>query len=195
MMTIFVFFRPFLLQINSITFKTKAMSVYLSHCFFCVCVSASPLFACVDLRRHCFCLYLLYCFLHVCIWVTVFACVYLFCFFACVYFRHSLLRVIICITIFAHMYLRHCFLCFLFVCVFTSLFLRVLFLSMCLCVSVSVSLSVLHISLFSVSLSVATCSTRGKHEATMTVVSICRSSEARTIFRNLHSFAIFHQLW
>ena len=108
MMTIFVFFRPFLLQINSITFKTKAMSVYS-----CKCNVSAGMSQPVQREES------MYVCIHVCMSVFMFVC------------------------------------------------------------------TCLHVCLYACMFIVETCSTRGKHDATMTVVSICRSSEARTIFRNL----------
>ena len=108
MMTIFVFFRPFLLQINSITFKTKAMSVYS-----CKCNMSAGMSQPVQREES------MYVCIHVCMSVFMFVC------------------------------------------------------------------TCLHVCLYAYVCIVETCSTRGKHDATMTVVSICRSSEARTIFRNL----------
>ena len=79
--------------------------------------------------------------------------------------HHLVVHHIICVSN------RHCCLSAITECLFVCL-------STCVCSSVCLFLS---LCIF------GTCSKSGKQEATMTVVSIWRSSEARTIFRNLQT--------
>ena len=79
--------------------------------------------------------------------------------------HHLIVHHIICVSN------RHCCLSAITECLFVCL-------STCVCSSVCLFLS---LCIF------GTCSKSGKQEATMTVVSIWRSSEARTIFKNLQT--------